>query len=312
MELVKIPLEFLSSASPIERLEALYWLREALRENPTKVLGIHRLLVQHVLPVCRQGVGLWREGAMGVIERWVTRLVSRAAYPEALPMLDILLAYGVAIPGLLPLRYEALRASNEPAEAERTLLRLRAIADASGHLRSPWVRADSHVDDLCAIASWKVAKVFRQVADGAHPFAERRLKNKPGPPAVTASEAAEISRGLAAHALELFQRRAAQPLTVDRAPPTTRLPRAYHAPTTRWGGARRVDLVGRARGAPWIHRQFRRDGVPRPGRHAPARRRRLVRISRDQVTSEQGGRASIALRQGRYPATPEPLRAPRR
>ncbi|WP_438044842.1 hypothetical protein [Sorangium sp. So ce128] len=171
VELVKIPLEFLSSASPIERLEALYWLRE----NPTKVLGIHRLLVQHVLPVCRQGVGLWREGAMGVIERWVTRLISRAAYPEALPMLDILLAYGVAIPGLLPLRYEALLASNEPAEAERTLLRLRAIADASGHLRSPWVRADSHVDDLCAIASWKVAKVFRQVADGAHPFAERRL-----------------------------------------------------------------------------------------------------------------------------------------
>ncbi|WP_437972641.1 hypothetical protein WMF11_26005 [Sorangium sp. So ce295] len=218
VELVKIPLEFLGSASPLERLEALYWLRDAMRENPTKVLGIHRLLVQHVLPVCRQGVGLWREGAMGVIERWVTRLVSRAAYPEALPMLDLLLAYGVAIPGLLPLRYEALLASNEPAEAERTLLRLRAIADGSGHLRSPWVRADSHVDDLCAITSWKVAKVFRQVADGAHPFAERRLKNEPGPPAVTASEAAEISRGLAAHALELFRRRAAQPPTVAYPP----------------------------------------------------------------------------------------------
>ncbi|APR81717.1 Hypothetical protein A7982_07066 [Minicystis rosea] len=238
MELVKIPLEFLSSPIPLERLEALYWLREAMRENPTKVLGIQRLLVQHVLPICREGVGLFREGALSVIERWAPRMVSRAAYPEALPMLDTLLSYGVAIPRLLPLRYEALLGSNEPAEAERTLSRLRAVADASGHLRSPWLRADSHVDDLCAIASWQVAKVFRQVADGAHPFAERRLKNEPAPPAVTASEAAEISRSLAARALELFQRRAAEPPAVAYPPATmstSRGPRAYPSRPDRAG-----------------------------------------------------------------------------
>lgn len=221
MELVKLALAPLDSANPLERLQGLFYLLHAMRESPGKLLGIHRLLVRHVLPLCRQGTGLWREAAMSVIERWVPSLVSRAAYQEALPLIDVLLDYGVAVPRFLAARYECLLALGQPEEAKRTLESLRAIADARGVLPTPINRAAQLVDDIEAVAQWKLAKLFGNLARGEPAYDisdaavyEKRLTGEPAPPALTSREASKRSRAHAQAALTILERRAALPPAV--------------------------------------------------------------------------------------------------
>lgn len=221
MELVKLALEPFDSSKPLERLQGLFWLLQAMRESPGNLLGIHRLLLRHVLPLCQQATGLWREAAMSVIERWAPKLVARAAHQEALPLLDTLLEYGVAVPRFLASRYECLLVLNEPEEARRTLERLRAIADAQGVVRAPVIRAEQHVDDIEAVALWTAAKLFRNLASGepAYDFSdaavyERRLKGEPTPVRLTPADASKRSRAYAEAALTILERRAAQPPAV--------------------------------------------------------------------------------------------------
>lgn len=211
MALVKLSLAHLGDDDPVERLRSLIWLREAMRENPAAVLGIHRLLVSEVVPLARTGVGLWREAALSVLERWVTKLVARGAFPEALPLLELLLAYGVGVPTMLALRHETLLCLGDDEEAERTFGRLASLADANGHLRAPLNRVDQHIDDVRAVALWRVAKLLRQIAEDEPPFTERRLKKEPLPPEVNAKDAARRSKAHALRAKALLERRAGEP-----------------------------------------------------------------------------------------------------
>lgn len=218
MQLVKLALEPQGSAKPLERLQGSFWLLQAMRESPENLLGIHRLLLKHVWPVAQQGSGLWREAAMSVLERWTPRLVSRAAHLEALPLIDALLDYGVAVPRFLALRYECLLAMDEPDDAERTLERLRATADARGVLEAPLNRGQQHVDDIEAVALWKMAKLFGNLAKGTPAYDssdaaryEKRLKGEPTWPSLDAREARRRSERYAAAAVVLLERRAAQP-----------------------------------------------------------------------------------------------------
>lgn len=218
MPLVKLPLAFVRDPNPLERLRALAWVREAMSESPASLLGIHRLLVREILPLARTGRGLWREAAVSIVERWVRRLVVRGALPEALAMLEVLLDYGVGVPEHLALRYEALLGSDERDEADRAMARLRLIADPRGLLRVPLQRAEQHVDDVQAMALSNAAKALRQIADGAPPFTERRLKGEATPRVVTSAEAAKLARGCAEEAMAIFERRATAPPAIASPP----------------------------------------------------------------------------------------------
>lgn len=211
LELVKVSLQFIDSKDPVESLQSLFWTREAMQESPANLLGIHRLLVKHVVPLCREPEGLPREGAMAVIERWVPHLVVRAAYPEATTFIDLLLDYGVATTRFVELRYECLLGLNRRSEADDMMGRLRAIADPAGYIRFPLMRYDQYVDDVRAMSLQTVAKTLRAVADGKHPFSERRMKNESAPPNLSSSEAAKQSREYATEALAIFERLSANP-----------------------------------------------------------------------------------------------------
>jgi hypothetical protein len=212
MALVKLSLQFVDSPKPIERLQSLVWLREAMSENPANVLGIHRLLVSEVLPICRGVSGLLREVAVSVLDRWVPGLVARYAHPEALPLIDLLLDYGVGVPRKLALRFECLLGLGQRSEAERAMERLRAIADVNGHLLKPVQRGvNQHVDDIRGQALLTNAKMFNLIAEGGLSFPERRLKQESPPPDFSSSEASSICRAYASEALTIFRARSKEP-----------------------------------------------------------------------------------------------------
>lgn len=139
--------------------------------------------MREILPLARTGRGLWREAAV---------------------------SYGVGVPEHLALRYEALLGSDERDEADRAMARLRLIADPRGLLRVPLQRAEQQVDDVQAMALSNAAKALRQIADGAPPFTERRLKGEATPRVVTSAEAAKLARGCAEEAMAIFERRASR------------------------------------------------------------------------------------------------------
>lgn len=175
---IKLLAPLMRAVDPQDRIEALLELQDILMmSSPKNCLTANKLMMEHVAPLWTDPEPLVREQAIAVAERWAPTLMTRKAFEEALPVLDVLIDYGVALPDNLRHRYLCHLVLGNDQEAQADWSSIEIIYEGVEEVHLLGFEHGS-IQSYRGLALTIAAEAQLQFANGEDPAKERRVTKK--------------------------------------------------------------------------------------------------------------------------------------